>query len=52
MKQISEMVEWPYSTIGKHVKTLVASGFLADTGEETRGDGSGRSAALYALADL
>ena len=48
VKQISEMLEWPHSTIARHVKTLVASGFLADTGERCISDERGHTATVYA----
>ena len=47
VKQISDWLEWPYSTIGRHVRQLAASGFLAATGER-KAEG-GRAGTLYCL---
>ena len=50
VKQISELVEWPYSTVARRVKSLVASGFLVDMGERLAECGKGPASAVYALA--
>ena len=50
VKQIAELVEWPYSTVGRHVRRLVAEGFLADTGERMAEGERGFAAALYRVA--
>ena len=41
VKQISELMEWPYQTVVRHVRQLVAAGFLADTGERQTPSGGG-----------
>ena len=51
VKQISDMMEWPYQTVRRHIRELTASGFLVDTGERTCvGEAGGRASTVYALA--
>ena len=50
VKQISELLEWPYQTVVRHVRQLAASGFLADTGERVTPPGGGAGAARYEVA--
>ncbi len=50
VRQISAIMEWPYSTVARHVKTLVASGFLVDTGERLAEGGRGFASAVYTMS--
>ena len=52
VKQICDFWECPVSTMGRHVQRLVASGFLVDTGEQSKGETCGRSGTLYAVTEF
>ena len=51
VKQISEIMEWPISTMNRHVQRLLASGFLVDAGKRAPApEVGGRAAIMYAVA--
>ena len=50
IKQISDFWEWPHSTALRRVQTLIASGFLADTGQRTTPAGGGKETPLLSVA--